>query len=118
MQKQILNANPDSDLKVYAVWFNMYPGDDQSRWPRRIFSDPRVVEYWDQDKTIGRWYGKNVTRGGDGHIEWDAYFLYGSDAVWGEQPEPLLSWGRTIVGTREQLRSAITPLLRDGRGLD
>ena len=113
MQKQILSANPDSDLEVYAVWFNMYPGDDQSKWQSGVFSDPRVVEYWDKDKTIGRWYGKNVTRGGDDHVEWDAYFLYGSDAVWAERPEPMLSWGRTIVGTREQLRAAITPLLTD-----
>ena len=32
MQHQILQKDPTADLKVYAVWFNMYPGDARWRW--------------------------------------------------------------------------------------
>ena len=111
MQKEILSASTDADLEVYAVWFNMYPGDDHSKWPRGVLTDDRVRQYWDAEQVVGSWYGKHVTEGGDGHIEWDAWFLYDGDAEWTDEPSPMVGWGRTIAGTRKKLLEKITPLL-------
>ena len=34
---------------------------------------------------------------------WDAYLLYGPDARWNDQPPDMISWGATILLTREKL---------------
>lgn len=87
----------------------MFFTDSRSAWPSGLLSDPRVHHFWDESKIVGRWYGENVTSKKEGHIEWDAYFLYGSDAIWDDKPE-MISWGRTIVATREELRENLTSL--------
>ena len=114
MQKKILDANAQADLKVYAVWFNMLQNDDHSKWPAKILTDPRVRHFWDDDQEVGAWYAKNVTGSDSGDIQWDAYFLYGADAEWTVQPSGMVSWGRTIVATRSALQENIEPLLRSG----
>lgn len=63
---------------------------------------------------MGRWFDEHVThlgRPGDHRVEWDAYFLYGPEAVWGEEPSALVSWGRTIVDSRDRLREDFSALL-------
>ena len=103
MQKQILGKHPDADVKVYAIWFNMFPGDERAKWPDDLLTDSRVVNIWDEGKLTGSWYGANVTHKGSEHVEWDAFFLYDAGATWTEKgPTPLLSWGRTIVAAREK----------------
>jgi len=84
LPKRRLDKHPDAKLEVYAVWFNMIRTD--SRWLRqkRWLDDSRVVHFWDEEKLAGRFWAENVTQAGD--IEWDAFFLYGPDASWGERP--------------------------------
>ena len=113
MQKNVLAASPDAPLQVYAIWFNMYPGDDHSRWPEGLLTDNRVIQLWDAEQVVGSWYGEHVTRREAGHIEWDAWFLYGKEAIWEDGPEPLEGWGRTIAGTRKELAEKISGLLED-----
>ena len=82
--------------------------------PDDLLSDLRVVHFWDEEKMLGRWYEENVTRigePGDDRVEWDAYFLYGVGTTWDEQPPSHVSWGRTIVETREQLRNDLSDVL-------
>ena len=45
----------------------------------------------------------------DGDVLWDAYLIYGPDARWdGDQPPPgVISWGSTILLTRETFQSAL-----------
>ena len=46
-----------------------------------------------------------------GDIHWDAFYLYGQDAAWGDQPPtPLLTWGRTILNDRKKLLGKIEGL--------
>jgi hypothetical protein len=46
-------------------------------------------------------------QGGD----WDAYLLFGPNAVWTAIPHPLLNSGSTVIGSHDQLQASILPLL-------
>jgi hypothetical protein len=90
----------------------MYPGDARSKWSQRLLPDSRVRHWWDGAKAVGRWYGAQVTAKREGHVEWDAYFLYGPEAEWGEDgPGPPVSWGRTVIGSGEQQKAHLLGLL-------
>ncbi len=97
----------------------MLPSDWLAGWvvgPQDLFSDPRAEHLWDEGRVVGRWYDERVTRlGKPGHdrVEWDAYFLYGPDAAWGEEPPALVSWGRTIVDSRNRLMHDFSTLLAE-----
>ncbi len=110
MQDEILAPYPLAELAVYAVWFNMLPGDDRSRWDDSLLTDDRVIHFWDEPREIGRWYARQGAYP-FGTVAWDIYFLYGPEAVWDEEPEPLVSSGFTVIGQRERLLASITPLL-------
>jgi hypothetical protein len=82
VQEEILEKNPAADIQVYAVWFNMFPGDDRSGWDFSLLSDPRVRHFWDEDKLAGRFFAQSE----DFYlpVAWDIYYLYGPDAHWDE----------------------------------
>ena len=113
MQTELLAKYPKATLRVYAVWFNMYPGDERAKWPPSLLTDSRVIHRWDEGKLVGMWYGGHTSEirtqlsqesSWKGDILWDAYLLYGADARWDEAPTNLIHWGRTIVAGRETLR--------------
>lgn len=105
VQTEVLNQYPEVKLKVYTVWYEMYPGDSPKAFPtaKKIMPDVRVQHFWDQPKTTGKWFKKNVPSDYTGKIMWDAYYLYGPDATWVETPGTPVSWGRTILETRKEL---------------
>ena len=113
-QNDLLAKNPKADVRVFVVWFRMYPGDAESRWPREILTDRRVVQRWDEPKAAGRWFFDHLStlhpsRGGDGVFPqrvdalWDSYVLFDRDGVWNDTPSGLLSWGYTVLRTRDTL---------------
>jgi len=117
VQKELLDDDKTSNLRVYAVWFDMVPGDARSRWPRKVLTDPRVEHFWDEAKEVGTWYARQVpsirdrltpeSRWNDGEVLWDAYLLYGADARWEDEPTHLIAWGRTIVAARDSLEAEL-----------
>jgi hypothetical protein len=109
---EILAANPQAKLQVYAVWLPILRSDSAERWNAGIFADPRVVQYWDESDVVGRWFLQRVTKRTDEDIEWDAYVLYPAGATWNDVPRPLASWGRTVLSSRDELRDHLAPLLR------
>jgi hypothetical protein len=112
----LLDANADPSLRVYAIWFNMYPGDARDRWRSGLLSDARVIHFWDEAQSAGRLFAGVLPRltgqraaqsiDVDGDVFWDAYLLFGGDARWevDEAPPEVVSWGSTILLTRETLR--------------
>ena len=96
----------------------MLASDRIAKWivePDDLLSDPRAMHYWDKGKVVGRYYEERVTQlgdPGDERIEWDAYFLYGPDVTWGEEPPAQISWGRTIVDSRDRLLQDFTALMK------
>ena len=92
----------------------MYPGDAESRWPREVLLDRRVVQAWDEPKAAGRWFLTHLaelrpSRGGDGRFPqrddalWDSYLLFDREATWNSTPSGVLSWGFTVMRTRQKL---------------
>ena len=110
MQENILEPNPDADLIVYAIWFNMLGTDHHSRWDDKLLPDDRVIHLWDEEKLIGCWYAQQGLYP-FGRTAWDIYFLYSPEAQWEEVPEPQLSSGFTIIVQSQQLLEDITPLI-------
>ncbi len=108
MRDEVLSPNPAAPLKLYVVWFNVLPGDSRARLDTKILSDPRVTNYWDEQKIVGRWFSDHVTnrRG----ITWDAFFLFGPDAQWQSEPGPLISAGGTIIAARDRLAGGLHQL--------
>jgi hypothetical protein len=94
VQKEILEEHPDSDLRVYVVWFSMLEGDSRSGW--------------DEKRLASRAFAGEVE--GAAPPVWDAYLLYGPETTWGDGlPRPISS-GYTVYGAREELEN-ILPLL-------
>ena len=113
IQEYALRRNPTLDVKVYAVWYEMYPGDSPDDFPaaRKLMPDKRVTHYWDPAKDVGRWFYGFVPSNVSGEIEWDAFYLFDRTAVWTDTPTALLTSGRTILQERQNLRSKIDELL-------
>lgn len=112
VQRDLLAKIPDANLRVYAVWFNMYPGDDRSEWPDGLLTDRRVIHFWDEPKRVGRFYLNHFDlEGYRAEALWDAYLLYAPEASWTHGPSPPISWGYTIVRKRENLERDLTLLL-------
>jgi len=106
VQQEILNKNPSSELRVYAVWFNMIASDSRAGWDGARLLDSRVVHLWDEGKSVGNWYSANVTR--EPTTTWDFYAVYGPEATDLAKPS---SMGRTIISRSSQLKSSVEPLL-------
>lgn len=125
MQTELLEKYPAAQLRVYAVWFNMYPGDSRSKWPATLLSDSRVIHRWDEPKAVGTWYATRTTsmrpqltpgsKWGDGPVLWDSFLLYGEDGQWDDAPTSLIHWGRTIAAGRETLRADFEKLFASKR---
>ena len=113
IQEYALKRNPTLDVKVYAVWYEMYPGDSPDDFPaaRTLMPDRRVSHYWDPGKDVGRWFYGFVPSNVTGEIEWDAFYLFDKTAVWTDKPTALLTSGRTILQERRNLTSKIAELL-------
>ena len=126
MQSELLSKNASADARVFVIWFRMYPGDEESRWPGEIFNDRRVVQVWDEPAAAGRWFMTHLndlrpSRGGDGRFPqrvdalWDSYLLFDRDATWNMVPNGILSWGYTVMRTRDQLMKNFQFAIRASR---
>jgi hypothetical protein len=108
VQRDLLEPNPEADVRVYTVWFAMLGGDARAAWKPELLDDRRVRHYWDEDRLAGSWFARQV-EGYDG-IVWDAYYLYGADARWGESLPAAVSSGSTVIAERKQLEAGIKPM--------
>ncbi len=109
VQKEILEEHPDSDLKVYVVWFDMLAGDSREGWDGYLVSDPRATNLWDEKRLVSRTLGDSVE--GASPPVWDAYLLYGPKTSWDDTPPRPIGTGSTIYGERDKLRKEILALL-------
>ena len=98
---------------MYAIWFNMYPGDARQRWRATLLTDGRVRHYWDERRAMGQLYLQMLSRIWpkrsaetvlpDADALWDAYALYDREAQWADQPPDVVAWGSPIVLTTDTL---------------
>ena len=122
MQQALPDPNLNAPIRVYAVWFNMYPGDARARWRAELLTDERVRHYWDEQRSVGRLFLQILPRLwsvrapetvlSQADALWDTYLLYPADARWDEAPPNAFSWGSTILQTKETLEQNVLQLLR------
>lgn len=111
MQREILEENGASNLRVYAVWLPFLGGTQRAAdVSLRVLPDPRVVQYWDGAAVTSDWFAENVED--SAAPAWDVYYLYEPDAQWTDVPGPLTSSGGTIIGRSSELKDEITRLLQ------
>jgi hypothetical protein len=113
VQTSLLDSNPKARLRVYAVWYNMFPGDSREKWPAALLTDSRVVHYWDERQLVGNMYFQNLPQIWERRapdtvppadlIVWDAYLLYKPKTLWNGAPPDVVSWGSSILSGQEQL---------------
>jgi hypothetical protein len=122
VQQNLLDPSPSAPVRVYAVWFKMYPGDSRERWHQSLLADSRTLHFWDDTKSIGRLYHRLVPRmmgrraphskDMEGDVLWDTYLLYPPAAAWEASPPEAISWGSTIMMSRETLERDFRSVLR------
>jgi hypothetical protein len=105
---------------VYAVWFDMYPGDSREKWPFALLTDSRVVHYWDATRAIGTGYLANLpaivdrrapeTLAPTADALWDAYFIYAPSDRWNDRIPVPVSWGYPVMVTRDLLLADLDTL--------
>lgn len=105
METEILDANPNAEINVYAIWVPMLFSDGRNRWDPDLLIDARVQHFWDQDRISGTWFAENVL--GFSSIAWDIYFLYPEDATWLNTPSPLLVSGSPVISQKGDLLEAL-----------
>lgn len=113
MEQEILERHPERGIAIYAVWFNMYPGDARVKWPERLLTDRRVSHYWDARRILGMRLLSNLptfldrqapgTLPPESDALWDTFFVYPPADSWTDPfPRPA-SWGYPIMATKDQL---------------
>jgi hypothetical protein len=109
--EHILKKYPENDIEVYAIWFNMIPGDRKDKWNPKALDDKRVRHYWDEKRVLGKWISKNVDACDHlGPIDWDSYYLFDEDGTWDETFEDIKACGTPILKATEPLTSAAATL--------
>lgn len=110
MQREILEAEPAAELRVYAIWVPFLGGTSEAAdVSRRVLPDPRVTPFWDGSALTSEWFATNIDHSST--PAWDVYYLFGPDATWTDVPRPIVSSGGTIIGQSAALKDAIAPLL-------
>jgi hypothetical protein len=116
VQREILDQEATSDLRVYAIWLPFLGGNEEAAdVSKRVLPDERVVQYWDGEAITSDWFAENVENT-DAAVLWDVFYLYGEDAEWEDVPGPLVASSGTIIGRSSELKKAITPMFRGASG--
>ena len=98
---------------MFAIWLPILAGDSRSAWDSNVLNDPRVKEFWDGDRTAGKWLADKQLGGlGDpGSIVWDAYYAFPKNSTWARQPSGALATGSDIIDNVSGLEHNFIPLL-------
>lgn len=110
VEKNILDAYPEADIAVFAVWFNMYPGDHQTKWNPKLLDDSRVSHFWDEERQLGNWYASEGAYP-YGPIAWDMFIFYAPNSSWDDGVQLIIRSGVTIIREKDLLFDSIFPYL-------
>jgi len=105
-----LDDNPEANIQVYAVWFNMLPNEARQRVVLNLIPDLKTTQLSDEQRLAGRFFAENEGFN-FGQITYDVYYLYGTGAEWDLNPAPVVRSEYTILGKKNQLRDDINGLL-------
>ena len=105
-----MDDNPEANIQVYAVWFNMLPNEARQRVVLNLIPDLKTTQLSDEQRLAGRFFAENEGFN-FGQITYDVYYLYGTGAEWDLNPAPVVRSEYTILGKKNQLRDDINGLL-------
>jgi hypothetical protein len=91
--QEIFEANKSKNLHGVIVWIPMLETDNFEGAAVREtkFSDPRVKQFWDQDRVFGRLLSQTLNL--NEPIAWDVYLVYPTAHSWvGELPPMPMFW--------------------------
>ncbi len=118
VQDKILASLNSDNVRVYVVWTPVLREDNRTAAGQSVayITDTRAVHFWDEDKSLGRSFGKLVTLPRQRELAWDVYFVFGTDAVWTESPPTPADWMHQLgVDERlfdgDKLRASVEKLL-------
>jgi hypothetical protein len=99
---------------VFAIWLPMLAGDTRSARDSNVLNDPRVVEFWDGNRTAGKWFADKQLGGlgAPGDIVWDAYYAFPASSTWTNAPSGVLAVGSDIIDNVSGLENSFLPVLR------
>ena len=89
IQRYLLDRVADPRLAVYVVWEPVVDSDTEeaARAASRFIDDPRVVQFWAEDRFTGQAFEKAL--GAVGSPVWDVYLLFADGQAWGDSvPAP------------------------------
>ena len=112
MREHVLDAEPSSELRVYAVWLHQRITDERGEIDESILADPRVTQYWDAEGITGTFFAE-IDLGGLGAsgFVYDSYYVFTGDARWDEAPAPLAGAGAPVISSGEELVAKLQELL-------
>ena len=108
MRSKILNVVDSPDLRVYAIWLNQRVTDARDAIDASILDDRRVTQYWDGEGITGTYFADADVAGmGYAGFVYDVYYVFGPQAAWAEDPEPVAAAGGPVVYELEKLLAAL-----------
>jgi hypothetical protein len=108
VRSKILNAVDSPDLRVYAIWLNQRVTDARDAIDASILDDRRVTQYWDGEGITGTYFADADVAGmGYAGFVYDVYYVFGPQAAWAEDPEPVAAAGGPVLNELEDLLAAL-----------
>jgi hypothetical protein len=108
VQSQILERYRDADLRVYVVWLPVMPLD--ARFPvADTMVDPRATHFWDNERLVSDELANAYAKSGD--LVWDAFYVFGPEATWEDDPPRPLGDGSPVVEHMATLKLLLEPSL-------
>ena len=96
----------------------MVASDSKKRWPEGLLDDPRVREFWDAERVVGRWFAGKPQLGDcglGGDVAWDAYYFFPPEARWADVPQPMISSGCPVVRARGRLQADVDAVAAEAK---
>jgi hypothetical protein len=107
VQETVLDKVESGKLRVFVVWTPRYLADNRAKavTATKLVADKRATHFWDGTGWLGKYYGKALELPKKRTFAWDVYFVFDTDATWGDEPPKPSDWMHQLGGA-------------DGRQLD
>lgn len=113
VQKNILDKPENDALRVTVIWEPMMvKTDKRSAWSPEVITDPRVRQFWDEERVTGEWLtanAKSVPSLGD--VAWDCFYAYPAGEKWDAVAARPLAGGAPVFLKTGKLNEAVKTLL-------
>lgn len=96
--ESVLDPDAGHDVSVMVVWIAMLPADsvEAAEESAGLFASfGNVRQYFDPTGQVGREIAAGLGAA-EGEVAWDAYLLYGVEAVWDSTPPGPADWAHQL----------------------